>query len=475
MLETLKITLQENFEKLTQRVIRRFDAYTEELGPYIAQEVIHAMGLSVTPLPQPNQNPLPVHPNLLSAVSELLPHKDYDNYTWTCPEQAELVQSCMTDNHVLGILPTGSGKAISFFAAALLHPDKLFLVIIPLTALVEDMYRRLKQTRISGSIYPKCQPVTDRIIIVPSHLVPTDNFRNWSRGVNYRLQRIFMDESHQIYTSAFREGFDLLKMLTALKKPITFLSATVFPQSVDLLCRWMEIPRSILHEIRAPTMRTNIKYQVHYFSNDILLQNEIQKLVQSIELQPSERGLIYCRTVSNVQQLSLKLNLPDYYSKMNGDDTKNQEIKKQRQTQWRLGLQPSQRWIVATMGFGQGIDFSSVRHVIHYNVHGMMFFVQEVGRAGRDGLLSYSHVFYSQLPSILEDKKEDELQGDHTGIRAMRRFLTTPACRLLEFQPVNGLTHSCGALDKGANCDNCEELCKVCKSYMIRIYSLTCY
>lgn len=88
-----------------------------------------------------------------------------------------------------------------------------------------------------------------------------------------------------------------------------------------------------------------------------------------------------------------------YHAGMNGFDRKNVQDS---------FMKGKVRIVVATVAFGMGINKRDVRAVIHYNMpQNFEFFVQEIGRAGRDGKPAFCHVFIDKvciciLKTILE-------------------------------------------------------------------------
>jgi ATP-dependent DNA helicase RecQ len=94
-------------------------------------------------------------------------------------------------------------------------------------------------------------------------------------------------------------------------------------------------------------------------------------------------GIIYCATTAAVDQLAGALKragipVVRYHGKMRAAD---------RAAAQRRFMQPSRRLImVATSAFGMVIDKPNIRYIVHYQAPGSLEqYVQEVGRAGRDG------------------------------------------------------------------------------------------
>ena len=116
------------------------------------------------------------------------------------------------------------------------------------------------------------------------------------------------------------------------------------------------------------------------------------------------------------------------------------------------------RVVVATIAFGMGIDCQDVRQIIHWGVpEDEEMYVQETGRAGRDGLMSCALLFHGR--GDLGKKRTSEL---------MRQYCTNPyqLCRKsILFSDFDGCEniasmgcHCCDICKKNCGCQQCEQV-----------------
>jgi superfamily II DNA helicase RecQ len=110
------------------------------------------------------------------------------------------------------------------------------------------------------------------------------------------------------------------------------------------------------------------------------------------------------------------------------------------------------RVVIATTAFGMGVNVPNVRVIVHWGApHSIDGYMQQSGRAGRDGNPSWSVTYYhpSDISTIATDR--------HT-----REFCLLESCRrkylLQHFTPEDAT--STNVLSLCLCCDNCQKICK---------------
>ena len=118
---------------------------------------------------------------------------------------------------------------------------------------------------------------------------------------------------------------------------------------------------------------------------------------------------------------------------------------------WRDG---KEKWVIGTCAFGEGIDYGHVRNVIMVESPGSMVeFLQQAGRAGRNGHKGAVKTFYLNTGDISHIGSGEDNEGHFE----MHQLLGSKRiCRrhwMSQFADGEGVT--CISIPLGQMCDNC--------------------
>lgn len=321
----------------------------------------------------------------------------YWGHTSFRPLQEDIINSVLSNNDTLALLPTGGGKSIAFQVPALMK-DGICIVVSPLIALMKDQVQNLKKNGISAgaiysgmhldeieSVYNKCIYDKFKFLYVSPERLETDAFRHLVALLNVNLLAI--DEAHCIsqWGYDFRPPYLKIAEIRSLmtNTPILALTATATPNVViDIMDKLEFKSHNIL---KASFARKNLSYGI-FKEND--------KPYKLLSLLKNIRGssIVYVRSRKKCRELSEILNKNNikstyYHAGLNARE------RAKRQEMWSLN---QTRVIVSTNAFGMGIDKSDVSLVIHYDLpDSIESYFQEAGRAGRDGKAANGVVLYN--------------------------------------------------------------------------------
>lgn len=344
---------------------------------------------------------------MTTPVDILRRYWGYDSFR---PLQEDIIQSLLSGNDTIGLLPTGGGKSITFQVPALIF-DGLTIVVSPLISLMKDQVDNLFQRGIravyfhSGLTRRETKLALDRCrldkvklaYISPERLRQKtfiDEMRQW------RVSAIVVDEAHCIsqWGYDFRPSYLAICELRVLfpNVPVLALTASATPDVVaDIADKLAMKSPKIFSKSFA---RDNISYIVR---RDEHKEGRLLKVLANT----SGSSIVYVRSRRRSRELATALQAEgisaDYYHA-----GLSPEEKADRQDKWKHG---AIRVIVATNAFGMGIDKPDVRVVVHYDLPSSLEeYYQEAGRAGRDGLPSYAVLLVSKSDKALLTRRLGE-------------------------------------------------------------------
>ncbi|HAY99379.1 MAG TPA: RecQ family ATP-dependent DNA helicase [Opitutae bacterium] len=311
----------------------------------------------------------------------------------------EAVIDCLLDGRSAGaIFPTGSGKSLCYQLPSLLLPG-LTLVISPLLALMKDQIDSLRAKGIQAERLDSSleeddyRRVTDdiragkvKLLFVAPERLSNERFLNLIRGQTISL--LAVDEAHCI--SAWGHNFrpDYLKLADAARalkvERVLALTATATPQvAADMAMAFDIVPQDMTN---TGFYRANLELRVTACRD----AERPALLIEGIKARPAGATIVYVSLQRHAEDVAEQLraagfNAAAYHAGMAS------EKRVATQEAFMEGRTPI---ICATIAFGMGIDKSDIRYIYHYHMaKGYESYMQEIGRAGRDGASSVCELF----------------------------------------------------------------------------------
>ena len=318
------------------------------------------------------------------------------------PMQQSIVEAVMAGQHVLGVLPTGTGKSLCYQIPALSRYDKtgaLTVVISPLVALMADQVAGLEARGIGSCVtingmlsMPERAEALDRVRLGDASILLVSPEQLRSRAVRRVLDQReigtwVLDEAHCLsrWGHDFRPDYRYVARFIREKTPdgqIVCLTATAKPDVREDICAHFHDRLGVdLTVFDGGAQRTNLEFEVAPTTGGEKFAHIHQIL--TVNLPPDIPGgvIVYCATRRQTEDIAQYLCAKNVAA-AHFHAGLSPEIKKDVQQRFISG---DIRVIVATNAFGMGIDKPDVRLVIHADIPGSLEnYVQEAGRAGRD-------------------------------------------------------------------------------------------
>ncbi len=317
--------------------------------------------------------------------------------------QEEIIQRTLKNQHSLVIMPTGSGKSLTYQIPAL-NFDGLTVVISPLIALMKDQVDGLQKKSIDAAYINSSLNKEEREkrykLVAEGHYrllyVTPERFRK-SEFVEILKKRtislLAVDEAHCIseWGHDFRPDYTRLKEFRNLmSNPTTIaLTATATPRVQDDIVIQLGLTPKEVKIFHEGIERENLFLECHEVWGEEEKLNHILEIIQ----QNPGNGIVYFVLIKDLNRMAELLRKKKVrYLKYHGD--LGGEERKKIQDRFMGG---ENNLVLATNAFGMGIDKENIRYVTHAQIPSSLeSYYQEIGRAGRDGRHSVCTLLYDE-------------------------------------------------------------------------------
>ncbi len=321
------------------------------------------------------------------------------------PLQQAIVEAAMGGDHVLGILPTGTGKSLCYQIPALSRYDKtgaVTVVISPLVALMADQVTGLEAHGITSCVtingllsMPERSEALEKlrlgdaaIVLVSPEQLRSVSFR---RSLDQReIGSWVLDEAHCLskWGHDFRPDYRYVgryireRAEGGVVPPVMCLTATAKPGVKEEIVEYFAEQLGVeMRVFDGGSERANLEFVVVETTTSKKYSDIYEILSNHLPPDGNGGAIVYCATQRRTEEIAnflreLGFSADRFHAGLQPEDKK---------TVQRRFIEGELRAIAATNAFGMGIDKPDVRLVIHADIPSSLEnYLQEAGRAGRD-------------------------------------------------------------------------------------------
>lgn len=340
------------------------------------------------------------------------------------PGQEKAVMRILSGQSTLLTLSTGSGKSLCYQLPAYIYAKKsncITLVISPLVSLMDDQVTGIPSFLSAACLHTnQSEKVREKVmdsvkngklsilLVSPEAVVAGEKSTGF--GALFRqlppIAFACIDEAHCIsqWSHNFRPSYLMVSRVLKEKlgvKTILGLTATATNSTAESIVNHLNIEDKSEGIISDVPMPSNLILTI---SRDENRNVALVDLLKSERFEKCDSIIVYCTRREECVRIAglLRVSLQVHGNRESGN-VKVSKIAEayhaglsayRRKIVQKSFMSGETRIVVATVAFGMGINKSNIRSVIHFNMPpSFENYVQEIGRAGRDGLPAHCHLF----------------------------------------------------------------------------------
>ena len=358
----------------------------------------------------------------------------YDSFR---PLQLEIIQSVLSGNDTLAIMPTGGGKSLCYQIPALMF-EGITIVVSPLISLMQDQVSSLQENGVEAVFLNSALDLEEyiltinkikagkvRLLYVSPEALATGKIINLFKEYEIAVSCITIDEAHCVseWGHDFRPDYLELSSVRHQFSDAVCLALTATATSPVR----NDIAQNL--QMKKPNVFVSSFNRSNIFLEVKPKKDALNQVVDCVRQHSDDSGIIYCFSRRQVDELTASLDkmgfsVLNYHAGLSDSDRANNQD---------LFIRDKVKIMVATIAFGMGINKPNVRYVIHYDMpKSLEEYYQEIGRAGRDGLPSHALLLYSggdihKIRFFFEDAADPEKA--EALLRGMVNYATAKRCR----------------------------------------------